>query len=88
MNIPLDVKVHCSASRSSGNDVRFCRRVMYENYHYRTQDLPQLLASSTSAHLLWWAQPLVVGLAFLWMKEADTHDTHTHTQGPKLGPLM
>lgn len=39
------------------------------------QDLPLLVASGTSVHLLWWALP-VVGFTCVCMKQADTHNTH------------
>lgn len=71
----------------NGNDVRFhyyCH-MPYENYHFWMQDLPLLVASGTSVHLLWWALP-VVGFAFVWMKQADTHDTHTCSQTATGGP--
>lgn len=64
----------------SGNDVRFhyyCH-MPYESYHYWMQDLPLLVASGTSVHLLWWALPVVGFALCVWSMQI--HMIHTHSR--------
>ena len=77
----------------NGNDVRFhyyCH-MPYESYHFWMRDLPLLVASGTSVHLLWWALPVVGFTLCVWSKQIHTIHTHTHTHThahgqPQVGP--
>lgn len=72
----------------NGNDVRFhyyCH-MPYESYHFWMQDLPLLVASGTSVHLLWWALPVVGFALCVWSKQIHMIHTHVLTDSRRWAP--